>query len=259
MPQTTGPAYDIIGDVHACHDELVALLGKLGYAVTATPDGNTFSVPPAGRKAVFVGDLVNRGPKVAAVIRLVMSMVRAGDALCVAGNHDVALAARLQSREAEQVDAIDATLRQMSSESESFHREVTVFLDALPRQLSLDDGRLVVAHAGLPEEYHGADSPEANEFAINGRKVRDARGELVRYDWAADYRGAAAVVYGHYAQPRSAWVNNTLCIDTGCVYGGRLTALRYPEIELVDVPAERVYFEISRSTEFRAAASGAGA
>ncbi len=54
------------------------------------------------------------------------------------------------------------------------------------------------------------------------------------------------VLYGHTPVPEPEWVNNTLCLDTGCVFGGRLTALRYPERELVSVPAARVYYEPAR-------------
>ena len=65
----------------------------------------------------------------------------------------------------------------------------------------------------------------------------------MRYPWAEDYRGDAMVVYGHTPVPEAVWVNKTICIDTGCVFGGRLTALRYPERELVSVPAHEVYYE----------------
>src|SRR5947199_718203 len=82
-----GP-FDIIGDVHGCFDELRALLERLGYEITETPGAGYAVKPPAGRKAVFVGDLVDRGPQTPPVLRLVMGMVAAGSALCVPGNHD---------------------------------------------------------------------------------------------------------------------------------------------------------------------------
>src|SRR5439155_21849439 len=63
----------------------------------------------------------------------------------------------------------------------------------------------------------------------------------VRYNWAAEYRGRAIVVCGHTPVPEPEWLNRTINIDTGCVFGGKLTALRYPEKELVSVPAARVY------------------
>jgi protein phosphatase len=248
-------SYDLIGDVHGCTSELVILLEALGYGVSR--DGANVT-PSPGRSAVFLGDLVNRGPDTPGVLRLVMSMVAAGTATCVAGNHDVALANALAGRPAEKVDALRESLEQLDPESAAFKQRVVEFIESLPRQLSLDAGRLVVAHAGLPAEYHGTASSEADDFAINGRWLTDKAGEKVRYRWAEDYRGEATVVYGHYSQLAASWLNGTICIDTGCVYGGRLTALRYPERDLVSVLAARVYYESRRSQEFRAAALAGG-
>jgi Calcineurin-like phosphoesterase len=250
----TSDSNDLIGDVHGCLDELLALLVKLRYSIAWQPDGSAHVTPPRSRKVVFLGDLVNRGPAIAGVLRLVMGMVRSGDALCVAGNHDVMLARKLRDLPVEKEEHLVESLRQLQSEPEAFLREIGEFVDALPRRLSLDGSRLILAHAGLPEEYHGVDSPEADDFAVNGRRILDETGQLVRYRWADDYHGTATVVYGHYSQERAVWTNGTICIDTGCVYGGRLTALRYPERELVSVLADRVYFEGRRSAEFRSAA-----
>jgi protein phosphatase len=107
----------------------------------------------------------------------------------------------------------------------------------------LDGGRLVVAHAGLIERYHGRASGRVREFCLYGQTTgeTDEYGLPVRYPWAQEYRGQALVLYGHTPVPETEWVNNTLCLDTGCVFGGRLTALNYPERTLVSVPATRVY------------------
>jgi Calcineurin-like phosphoesterase len=252
-------SYDLIGDVHGCLDELLALLVKLRYGIAWQPDGWARVTPPRGRRVVFLGDLVNRGPYIPGVLRLVMGMVRSGAALCVAGNHDVMLVNKLRGLPVEKEDHLVESLRQLRPESEAFVQEIGGFVDGLPRRLSLDEGRLILAHAGLPEEYHGSDSAEADDFAVNGRRIPDETGQLVRYRWANDYHGVATVVYGHYSQDRAVWTNGTICIDTGCVYGGRLTALRYPERELVSVLADRVYCEGRRSGEFRAAALQPGA
>jgi predicted phosphodiesterase len=250
-------AYDLIGDLHGCREELTALLTKLGYAVGA---GSTQEVKaPEGRSVIFLGDLVNRGPDIPGTLRLVMGMLASGCATCVAGNHDVALAGALQGLPVEKVDALSESLRQLEGESAEFKQDVVGFVAAMPRRLTLDGGQLIVAHAGLPEEYHDAESEEADDFAVNGRRVKGPDGKTVRYRWAEHYRGAALVVYGHYAQPEAAWLNHTICLDTGCVYGGRLTALRYPELELVSVPAARVYYDTPRSEEYRAVARAGGA
>ncbi|MBA5220777.1 polynucleotide kinase-phosphatase [Streptomyces griseoaurantiacus] len=231
----TGP-FDIIGDVHGCSAELESLLGKLGYA-----DG----VHPEGRTAVFVCDLVDRGPDSPGVLRRVMSMVKSGNALCVPGNHENKFGRHLRGRQVQHTHGLAETIAQMADESEEFVREVREFVDGLVSHYVLDGGRLVVCHAGLPEKYHGRTSGRVRSHALYGDTTgeTDEFGLPVRYPWAEDYRGSAAVVYGHTPVPRATWLNNTICLDTGAVFGGRLTALRWPERELVDVPAERVWYE----------------
>jgi protein phosphatase len=246
--------YDLIGDVHGCRDELVRLLTRLGYAVQ--PDAEV--VAPAGRTAIFLGDLVNRGPDTPGVLRLVMSMVKTGSALAVVGNHDVNLVQGLRGQPVEKPAVIAETLRQMAAEPGSFHHEAIGFIQALPKRLRLDAGNLIVAHAGLPEQYHAVESAEADDFAVFGKDVPDESGKPVRYRFGPDYHGNATVVFGHYSDFRAEWVNNAICIDTGCVYGGSLTALRYPERELVSVPASMTYAKSAREPQFRAAAAALG-
>ncbi|ADV68899.1 polynucleotide kinase-phosphatase [Deinococcus maricopensis] len=232
-----GP-FDIIGDVHGCLEELRALLTALGYVV----EDDLRVTPPPGRTAVFVGDLVDRGPDAPGVLRLVMGMVRAGAALCVPGNHDVKLERALSGRRVQATHGLDLTLAQLEAQPPAFRAEVLDFLGGLVSHYVLDDGRLVVAHAGLPERYQGRTSGRVREFALYGdTEGVDAAGLPLRRDWAADYRGRALVVYGHtpVAVPRA--LNNTLNVDTGCVFGGALSALRYPEGETVGVPALRAY------------------
>ena len=244
----TGP-FDIIGDVHGCIDELLALLEKLGYTVTLVtrPTGELgYEVQaPEGRKAIFLGDLVDRGPDVPAVLRLAMDMAAAGTALCVPGNHDVKLVRKLRGRNVQITHGLADSLEQLERESSEFRERVTGFLDGLVSHLVLDGGRLVAAHAGMRAEMQGRASRAVRDFALYGETTgeTDEFGLPVRYRWAADYRGAATVVYGHTPVPEPEWLNRTLNIDTGCVFGGRLTALRYPELEIVSVPAARVYAE----------------
>ena len=243
-----GP-FDIIGDVHGCFDELTLLLERLGYRLESLADasGETqFSVThPQGRKAVFVGDLVDRGPGVADVLRLVMSMTADGTALCVAGNHESKLVRKLLGRNVQVSHGMAETLAQLEMESPEFRQQATEFMDGLISHYVLDDGNLVVAHAGIKSEYQGRASARVRDFCLYGETTgeKDEFGLPIRADWAAEYRGKATVVYGHTAVVEPAWVNRTINIDTGCVFGGKLTALRYPERELVSVPAARVYYE----------------
>ena len=237
--QEHGP-FDLIGDVHGCFDELVELLRLLNYGV----DEAAFTIqPPAGRKLVFVGDLVDRGPKTPPVLRLVMNAVAGGAALCVPGNHDVKLMRALRGCEVTIQHGLAESLAQLAGEPENFRRRVGDFIDDLVSHYVLDDGQLVVAHAGMKESMQGRGSGAVREFALYGETTgeTDEFGLPVRFNWAGEYRGAAMVVYGHTPVPHPEWLNHTINLDTGCVFGGKLTALRYPEKELVSVPARRAY------------------
>ncbi len=236
-----GP-FDIIGDIHGCFDELVDLLGKLGYQVDAAVPVAT---PPNGRKAIFLGDLVDRGPGISAVLKLVMNMVQAGAALCVPGNHETKLLKKLHGHDVKVSHGLAETIEQLAREPPEFSTQVGAFIDRLVSHYVLDDGKLAVAHAGMPESFQGRASGRVREFALYGESTGevDEFGLPVRYNWAGDYRGGAMVVYGHTPVPEAEWLNRTICIDTGCVFGGKLTALRYPEKELVQVAARRTYYE----------------
>ncbi|HSJ15554.1 MAG TPA: polynucleotide kinase-phosphatase [Longimicrobiales bacterium] len=241
----SGP-FDIIGDVHGCLNELVGLLGELGYAVRVEDEdaGARYHVDaPDGRTAVFLGDLVDRGPDTPGVLKLVMAMVQAGSALCVPGNHDMKLVKALRGRDVQVKHGLAESLDQLSRESPEFRSAAAEFLDGLVSHYVLDGGRLVAAHAGMKEKLQGRGSAKVRDFALYGETTgeTDEFGLPVRYNWATEYRGRATVVYGHTPVPEPEWLNNTINIDTGCVFGGKLTALRYPERELVSVPAAAVY------------------
>ena len=242
-----GP-FDVIGDVHGCRAELERLLGELGYAVSRDGEGRAVGAHHAGRRAVFLGDLVDRGPDTPGVLRLVMGMVAGGDAFCVPGNHENKLLRALRGRDVQVTHGLAESLAQLGGEPEEFRAGVQRFLDGLVSHYVLDGGRLVVSHAGLIERYQGRASGRVREFCLYGQTTgeTDEYGLPVRYPWAQDYRGRAMVLYGHTPVPAPEWVSNTLCLDTGCVFGGRLTALRYPERDLVSVPAAEVYYAPAR-------------
>ncbi|MEM6272533.1 MAG: polynucleotide kinase-phosphatase [Bacteroidota bacterium] len=241
----TGP-FDIIGDVHGCREELIELLKKLGY--TVAPGGIQMGIydevtPPSGRKALFVGDIVDRGPDSPGALKLVMSMVRAGVGLWAPGNHDDKLCRKLQGRNVKLQHGLAETMQQMENEPPRFHEEVRDFIRELPTHLVLDEGRLVVAHAGIKEHMQGRETGGIKSFCLYGETTgeTDEFGLPIRYNWAENYRGAATIVYGHTPIPRPEWLNRTVNIDTGCVFGGKMTALRYPEKQFVSVDARREY------------------
>lgn len=244
----TGP-FDIIGDVHGCFDELSDLLNALGYSENG--------VPPDGRRAIFLGDLVDRGPKPVEVLRLVMQMVSEGHALCVPGNHDDRLARCLKGNKVSLTHGLAETMTALEAEPDEFRQEVRRFIEGLVSHAVLDDGRLVVAHAGMREDMQGRASGRVRDFALYGETTgeSDEFGLPIRYNWAMDYRGAASVVYGHTPVISSEWLNRTICLDTGCAFGGRLTALQWPERNLVSVDARYTYAEPIRPLGTGAAAS----
>jgi len=241
--QEHGP-FDLIGDIHGCHAEMQALLLKLGYE----PNGEAGYRHPEGRKAVFLGDLVDRGPDTPAVLRTAMQMVADESAICVPGNHESKLLRKLKGRDVQITHGLAESLAQLEQQPAEFKAQVVAFLDGLVSHYVLDDGKLVVAHAGLKAELQGRASAAVRDFALWGETTgeTDEYGLPVRYNWAAEYRGKAMVVYGHTPVPEADWLNNTMCVDTGCVFGGKLTALRYPERELVSVAAAQMYYEPSR-------------
>ncbi|WP_018683225.1 polynucleotide kinase-phosphatase [Actinokineospora enzanensis] len=241
----TGP-FDVIGDVHGCRAELEELLTTLGYAIERDDAGRAVGAAhPAGRRVVLVGDLVDRGPDTPGVLRLAMGMVEAGTALVVCGNHESKLVRALRGKQVTMKHGIVESLEQLGAEDPDFVARAEKFCDGLSPHYRLDGGKLVVAHAGLPEHFHGRSGGTVRSFALYGDTTgeTDEYGMPVRYPWARDYRGRAMVLYGHTPTPAAEWVNNTMCLDTGCVFGGKLTALRYPEREVVSVPAQQVWYE----------------
>jgi len=245
-----GP-FDIVGDVHGCLEELCRLLERLGYRRRSARGPYAH---PRGRRALFLGDLVDRGPSVIGTARLAMAMAAAGTALCVPGNHDADLAAILSGRKpvgppgpgtACSLDQITAA----AGAGRTFRGGFPEFVASLPSHLLLDGGRLAVAHAGLRAEYIGRDSEHVRRFALFGEQSGelDRYGLPVRVNWARGYAGPTFVVYGHTPVRHPEAIGNTLNIDTGCVYGGALTSLRWPERTTVTVRAARIYYRSPRT------------
>lgn len=237
-----GP-FDLIGDIHGCADELRTLLSRLGYA----PDAAGVWRHPQGRLFVLLGDLTDRGPDSAGVLRIVSAAVSAGTALYTPGNHCNKLMRYLLGHKVRVGHGLAETIAQLDSlpagERNSLIRAVTRMISDAPPYLVLDRGRLVIAHAGIKEWMIGQMSRRIRDFTLYGDVTGelDADGFPIRRDWAGNYAGSYTIVYGHTVVPEPRWVNNTLNIDQGCVFGGRLTCLRWPEREIVQVRAARSY------------------
>jgi protein phosphatase len=243
----SGP-FDVVGDVHGCADELVELIGSLGYEVEGAGLDAVIKRHPEGRTLVFVGDLVDRGPRVADTLALAINSVAAGSALCVQGNHEAKLRKKLAGREVKVSHGLARTLEELDASSAVFRERVKAFIDGLASHYVLADGKLVVAHAGIRQEMQGRSSRAVRDFALYGetRGETDEFGLPVRFDWAASYRGRSLVAYGHTPVERAEFRNETICVDTGCVYGGALSALRWPEREVRSVAARREYVPAHR-------------
>ncbi|MCA9409246.1 MAG: polynucleotide kinase-phosphatase, partial [Candidatus Omnitrophica bacterium] len=253
-----GP-FDIIGDIHGCCDELEELLQKLGYEVKGQSEGvlgGPIYSHPEGRKAVFVGDLVDRGPRNLDAMKLAYNMVSTENALCVPGNHDMKFMRKLQGKDVQITHGLAETLAEVDAIPEETKAEFTEaakkFLYSLVSHYLLDGGKLVVSHAGLKQEMQGRGSGKVRDFCLYGETTgeTDEFGLPVRYNWAAEYRGPAMVVYGHTPVVEPEWLNRTVNIDTGCVFGGKLTALRYPEKEFVEVSSKKIYCEPKKPMDF---------
>ena len=140
------------------------------------------------------------------------------------------------------------TVEQFERESADFRDKTREFLEGLPSYAWLEDGRLLIVHAGIRQDMIGQNSKRVREFCLYGDTSGklDAKGLPERFNWAADYRGDTMILYGHTPVVEAERVNNTVCLDTGCVFGGKLTALRWPEQELVSVPAHKEYAPLRR-------------
>ena len=242
----TGP-FDLIGDVHGCKRELDTLLLRLDYDF----DGEVWS-HPEGRLAVFLGDIVDRGPAVPEVIVSVSEMVRTGNALYVPGNHDERFATFLGGGDVEIAYGLEQTVGQLGDLDASIREDVLARFLRLyvssPPYLWLDEGRLVAVHGGLEEAMIGNVDDAIWRFCLMGKIAVDADNGVRRLEWADGYGGDTLVVYGHTPCPRPYFVNNTINLDQGCVFGGGLTALRYPERSPVTVRASQPYFIPGRAT-----------
>lgn len=252
IPQNDRPPFDIIGDVHGCIEELRELLDKLGYA-RVSGEGSEAYAHPQGRRLVFVGDLEDRGPASMAVLRLVIATRDAGHALLVIGNHDNKFLRWLRGRNVRIGHGLEKTIEQLDAVPQPRRAALRDQIEALyataPGYLLLDGGRLVVTHGAILDSMIGEWNERIASFCLYADVIgRAADGRPIRRDWGAARDLAAAggdrapyIVYGHNPVPELSWVNRTLDLDTGAVYGGHLSALRYPELETVQVAARRAY------------------
>ncbi|KAA0966719.1 bis(5'-nucleosyl)-tetraphosphatase PrpE [Sporosarcina sp. ANT_H38] len=231
--------FDIIGDIHGCYDEFLNLIDKLGYLMnTGIP------IHPDGRNLVFVGDTMDRGPDSIKMLNLVFKLQKATTLIYSPGNHCNKLYRFAKGNQVQLSHGLETTVAELNAltkdERKSLLTTYRNFYEALPLYHTLNDGNLIIAHAGIREEMIGATPSEKMRVFvlygdITGKKLPDGR--PLRRDWAKHYKGDPFIVYGHTPVTEVRFVNNTANVDTGCVFGGKLTALRYPEMEIMSVPS----------------------
>lgn len=225
--------YDFIGDIHSCYKKLNELLEKLDYKVN--PINCKIETVPDNHILVFLGDLIDRGEYPISVLRLVIQAVNRKQAICLRGNHDDKLYKALIGKKVTISEDLQKTIQAICEEGDKFRNEVTEFLGNLPYQVVINNGEIIAAHGGMKEKYYNIDSKGMRAFALYGGPTGeyDEDGHPIRENWAGEYRGQSMVVYGHTPVSDIKWVNNTINIDSGCFATGILTALRWPEKEIV--------------------------
>lgn len=235
---------DIIGDIHGCYDELVQLTSDLGYHWESG-----LPLHPGGRILGFVGDLTDRGPHSLKVIDIVWKLWREKLAYYVPGNHCNKLYRYFLGRNVQITHGLETTvaeLEECTTKEANHYKKIFIQLyEESPLYQQLDNGKLIIAHAGIRKDYIGLHNKTVKTFVlygdITGEKHED--GSPIRRDWAKKYTGDAWIIYGHTPVKDARFVGNTVNIDTGAVFGGKLTALRYPEMETVSVPSSMPYIE----------------
>ncbi|MEK3989279.1 MULTISPECIES: bis(5'-nucleosyl)-tetraphosphatase PrpE [Robertmurraya] len=235
---------DIIGDIHGCYEEFKQLTNKLGYEwIDDCPLHSE-------RKLAFVGDITDRGPQSLKMVELVYSIVmEQKNGYYVPGNHCNKLYRFFLGRNVQVTHGLETTVAEyedLAKKEKTNIREKFIRLyETSPLYHVLDDKKLVIAHAGIKEDLIGKQGEKVKTFVLYGDITGKTNpdGTPVRRDWAKTYHGPATIVYGHTPVKDPRIVNNTYNIDTGAVFGGNLTALRYPEMELISVPSSMPFVQ----------------
>lgn len=235
---------DIIGDVHGCFDEFKHLTQELGYSWESG-----IPLHHANRILCFVGDITDRGPNSLGMIEVVWKLWKKGVAYYVPGNHCDKLYRYFIGRKVQITHGLETTvseLGELSVKKANMYKKMFIeLIESSPLYQILDDGKLVIAHAGIRTDYIGKYNKQVKTFVLYGDITGEtlANGMPVRKDWAKKYHGKPVIVYGHtpVQQPRK--VGNSINIDTGAVFGGKLTGLKYPEMETLSVPSKMPFIE----------------
>lgn len=236
---------DIIGDIHGCYEELLELLEVLGYK-----NKGSQWVHPDKRKLVFIGDLMDRGPSSLKVIELVYQLVTKDKiAKYIPGNHCDKLYRYFLGNNVKIQHGLETTVEEYEAlntkEQVAIRNKMIRLYEQAPLYLEIPEVNVVIAHAGIKESLIGRYDKKVKTFVlygdITGEKLPDGR--PVRRDWAKQYTGERWIVYGHTPVLEPRFVNKTVNIDTGCVFGNKLTAFRLPEEKIISVASKQPFNE----------------
>lgn len=251
-PNRTAPGWDVIGDVHGCLNELLDLLHALGYQLVYDDVGRTGFRHPEGRRLAFVGDLTDRGPFNLGVLRVAKFLLDDGHVI-VRGNHDHKLLRALKGNKITVGNGLAGTLKELEAVTQETRTGFQQLLEQLPYYARLgisgelgEFREIVVAHAGLQLDSVGRVGRAVESHCIYGEVEGfengiPIRGHRWRTAWAQ--AGDKHCVFGHTPVDDVDFREHSVNIDTGCVFGGRLTALRFPEYFTISVPALQRYAE----------------
>lgn len=240
-----GP-FDIIGDIHGCYDELIDLMKKCGYIIKIHqgPHRIIHTIYHLdGRKLVFLGDLCDRGPKIMESMFLVMDIVNSEMGYCVRGNHDQRFLDYLEGKEVSHTHGFKETIEQLSvydGHKRDIHMELKKFFSTMNSYILFDDGKLVASHCGIDKNMIGGAGIMVSNRCVFGNTRLTAK---KRYEWIYENDTKALQVFGHLSVMDSKFINNAICLDNGCVYGYKLTALKYPELSLVSENAHSIHYK----------------
>ncbi|QBK26153.1 metallophosphoesterase [Ureibacillus thermophilus] len=238
---------DIVGDIHACFDEWKQMLDQLGYQ----KNEQGLYVHPEGRKIVSLGDVMSRGPKSIETMEFFLNHQHL--MYMVDSNHGWKIARWLDGRKVQLKHGDEKVEEEFIEFERKQGREKTIQLKKQLRDLLMNapshyiltekgQPKVVCVHAGIREEFIGKESEKIKNFCRYGDVAGvDERGKPIRRDWYKQYKGKLLIIWGHDPKPEPLIVNNTINIDQGVVFGGKLTAYRYPEKEFVFVQAKKDY------------------
>jgi polynucleotide kinase-phosphatase len=247
-----GTGIDFIGDIHGCLDEFLEMLNKLGYK----ENDEGYFIHPEGRKILSLGDVLSRGPRSIETLQFFQKHVAAGLAYMIDSNHGWKIARWLDGKNVKMAHGDENVASEFEEYERNFGSEAAEKLKEQIKELLLQAkshyiirkngvNAVVAVHAGIKDHYIGKQSPRISDFCRYGdSEGLDESGKPIRKDWTVSHKSSELILWGHDPKPQPLLVNNTLNIDQGVVFGGSLTAYRYPEKQFVSVKAKQDYANV---------------